>query len=321
MGGTGPPPTPPCHIQHSPGTPTTGLRERGNDTSRSTGRSGRQNAATRRNMRRDDRVTVQGPVKEQQHDGMSHGGGLDPPPLPPPTPLFKGALPPTPSMARLPTPPRPLDPPPPVLSAYSDDFDDDAEAAGSTAATASPLPAPAASPPSEGRRPSPAPSAASPAAAQGPLDGVGDALGAAGGGDAGDADAGAGAVSSAVCVAAGEGVVYVGHEDGCVWEWDMDTYAAKVRPVSLPHGAFRTTQHRSGGGGRGRGLEGKGPRRRPQGRLGRRLEGVRRSGWGAVTVGYKCRSKLALGVGGAVAGRRLGALEGSAPARGGWGWG
>ena len=34
------------HIQHSPGTPTTGLRERGNDTSRSTGRSGRQNAAT-----------------------------------------------------------------------------------------------------------------------------------------------------------------------------------------------------------------------------------------------------------------------------------
>ena len=51
----------PRHIQHSPGTPTTGLRERGNDTSRSTGRSGRQNAATRRNMRRGERVTVQGP--------------------------------------------------------------------------------------------------------------------------------------------------------------------------------------------------------------------------------------------------------------------
>ena len=50
------------------------LRERGTDTSRSTGRSGRQNAATRRNMRREDRVTVQGPVKEQQPDGMSHGG-------------------------------------------------------------------------------------------------------------------------------------------------------------------------------------------------------------------------------------------------------
>ena len=43
-----------------------GLRERGNDTSRSTGSSGRQNAATRRNMRREERVTVQGPVKEQQ---------------------------------------------------------------------------------------------------------------------------------------------------------------------------------------------------------------------------------------------------------------
>ena len=35
------------------------------DTSRSTGRSGRQNAATRRNMRREERVTVQGPVKKQ----------------------------------------------------------------------------------------------------------------------------------------------------------------------------------------------------------------------------------------------------------------
>ena len=33
-------------IQHSPGTPTTGLRERQNDTSKSTSRSGRQNAAT-----------------------------------------------------------------------------------------------------------------------------------------------------------------------------------------------------------------------------------------------------------------------------------
>ena len=65
----------PCHIQHSPNTPTTGLRECGNDTSRSTGRSGRQNAATRRNMRREERVTVQGPVKKQQPDGMSHRGG------------------------------------------------------------------------------------------------------------------------------------------------------------------------------------------------------------------------------------------------------
>ena len=39
-------------------------------------------------MRREERVTVQGPVKEQQPDGMSHRG-LDPPPPParPPTPL------------------------------------------------------------------------------------------------------------------------------------------------------------------------------------------------------------------------------------------
>ena len=64
----------PCHIQHSRNTPTTGLHERGNDTSRSTGRSGRQKAATRRNMRREERVTVQGPVKKQQPDGMSHRG-------------------------------------------------------------------------------------------------------------------------------------------------------------------------------------------------------------------------------------------------------
>ena len=47
----------------------------GGGTSKSTGRSGRQNAATRRNMRREERVTVQGPVKKQQPDGMSHRGG------------------------------------------------------------------------------------------------------------------------------------------------------------------------------------------------------------------------------------------------------
>ena len=60
-----------------PGTPTTGLRERGNDTSKSTGRSGRQNEATRRNMRREEWVTVLGPVKKQQPDEMSHGGQRD----------------------------------------------------------------------------------------------------------------------------------------------------------------------------------------------------------------------------------------------------
>ena len=72
----------PHNIQHSPNTPTTGLRERGNDNSKSTGRSGRQNAATRRNMRRDERVTVQGPVKKQPSDGVSHRGsaGSSPPP-------------------------------------------------------------------------------------------------------------------------------------------------------------------------------------------------------------------------------------------------
>ena len=65
----------PANNQHILNTPIIGLRERGNDTSRSTGRSGRQNAATRRNMRREERVTVQGPVKKQQRDGMSHRGG------------------------------------------------------------------------------------------------------------------------------------------------------------------------------------------------------------------------------------------------------
>ena len=58
----------------APAQPTTGLHERGNDTSKSTGHSGRQKAATRRNMRREERVTVQGPVKKQP-DGSSHRGG------------------------------------------------------------------------------------------------------------------------------------------------------------------------------------------------------------------------------------------------------
>ena len=50
--------------------------ERGNEASRSTGRSGRQNAATRHSMQREERVTIQGPLKIQQPDGMSHGGGV-----------------------------------------------------------------------------------------------------------------------------------------------------------------------------------------------------------------------------------------------------
>ena len=55
-----------------------GSATHGKDTSnKSTGRSGRQKAATRRNMRREERVTVQGLVKKQQPDGMSsrEGGG------------------------------------------------------------------------------------------------------------------------------------------------------------------------------------------------------------------------------------------------------
>ena len=68
-------------MEHSPNTPTTGLRERGNDTSKSTGRSGRQKAATRRNMRREERMTVQGPVKEQQPAKTEcHTGGQWSPP-------------------------------------------------------------------------------------------------------------------------------------------------------------------------------------------------------------------------------------------------
>ena len=58
----------------APAHQTTGLRKRGNDTSKSTGRSSRQKAATRRNMRREERGTFQGPVKKRQPDGVSHGG-------------------------------------------------------------------------------------------------------------------------------------------------------------------------------------------------------------------------------------------------------
>ena len=56
------------------------------------GGSGRQNAATRRNMRREERVTVQGPVKEQQPDGMSHRGGLPTPPTTTPTKIIRSLI-------------------------------------------------------------------------------------------------------------------------------------------------------------------------------------------------------------------------------------
>ena len=68
--------TTPATTSTTPSTPTTGPLYRGTDATRNTGRSGRQNAATQRNMRRDERVTVQGPVKNQPPDGMSHGGGV-----------------------------------------------------------------------------------------------------------------------------------------------------------------------------------------------------------------------------------------------------
>ena len=63
---------------------------------RSVGRCGRQNAATRRNMRREERVTVQGPVKKQQLDGKSHrgtggeGAGQGPGRPPPRNPASRG---------------------------------------------------------------------------------------------------------------------------------------------------------------------------------------------------------------------------------------
>ena len=64
----------PATFNTAPTHQTTGLRERGNNTSKSTRRIGRQKAATRCNMRREERGTVQGPVKEQQPEGMSHRG-------------------------------------------------------------------------------------------------------------------------------------------------------------------------------------------------------------------------------------------------------
>ena len=92
------------------------------------------------------------------------------------------------------------------------------------------------------------------------------------------------------------------------WAWSMGKGRFKPRFVGP-----------CGGGVHGQGdpmgtdaSEGKGPRRRPQRRLGRRLEEVAE----AVGGGY-CRLqmplKLALGVTGIVAGHRLGALDGGVP--------
>ena len=64
-----------------------------------------------------------------------------------------------------------------------------------------------------------------------------------------------------------------------------------------------------GGGGGGLHWKGQGPRRRPQRRLGRRLEAVAKA-VGGVYCRLQTPLKLALGVRGTVAGHRLGALEG-----------
>ena len=70
--------TTPATTSTTPSAPTTGLRWRGNDTSRNTGRSGRRNAAARRSTRRED---CPGPRKETAtrrtvtHRGMGAEGG------------------------------------------------------------------------------------------------------------------------------------------------------------------------------------------------------------------------------------------------------
>ena len=48
-------------------------RERGNDTIRNTGHSGRQKVLTQ-TQHREERLTVQGPIRILQPDGMSHRG-------------------------------------------------------------------------------------------------------------------------------------------------------------------------------------------------------------------------------------------------------
>ena len=53
--------TSPATNSTTPSAPATGPRQRGNDTTRNTGRSGRQNALTRRSSQIEERVTVRGP--------------------------------------------------------------------------------------------------------------------------------------------------------------------------------------------------------------------------------------------------------------------
>ena len=53
-----------------------GPLECGNNTTRNTSCSDRQKTLARHSSRREERVTVQGLVKKQYLDEMSHGGGL-----------------------------------------------------------------------------------------------------------------------------------------------------------------------------------------------------------------------------------------------------
>ena len=59
----------------TPNPPTTGPRYRGNDTTRGTGHSGRQNALMPRSTRRGERVTAQGPYRNCNPSECHTGGG------------------------------------------------------------------------------------------------------------------------------------------------------------------------------------------------------------------------------------------------------
>ena len=65
-----------CRTIICPSTPPTGQCKRADDTSRSKGHSGRENATTRCSMKAGRGVIVQGPVKKHQPDQMSHMGSL-----------------------------------------------------------------------------------------------------------------------------------------------------------------------------------------------------------------------------------------------------
>ena len=98
---------PPQQPTHTPSAPTTGPRKHGNNTTRNTGRSGCQNAATQSNMRRKERVTVQGPVKKPQLDEMSHRGAAGVHPLQAQACLYHSPPVPIPSPTES-TPPSPV---------------------------------------------------------------------------------------------------------------------------------------------------------------------------------------------------------------------